>query len=266
MWTRKLLKDNAKIAFQRNYWTCVLVSLVLAAVLGQLSAPSVNFNTDLGNIEYNLESSNFAIETALIMLIIFVVLTLCAIIIAGAFVAAAFVTNIIELGGRRYFMENREHKTEFTKVFYGFTCGKYKHLVGVLFQRTIRVFCWTLLFIVPGIIKSYEYMMIPYIMAENPELSKKRAFEISSKMMDGRKGEAFKLDLSFIGWNLLSVLAPVGVFWVFPYKNATYAEFYAAIKAEAFQKGITNAEELPGVAYPVVMNVVETQVEETEQI
>ena len=265
MWTRKLLKDNAKIAFQRNYWTCVLVSLVLAAVLGQVSMPSLNFSTDFKNVDYYFDGSDVATEIIAAVAVFCVVFTLViTIVIAGALVAAAFLTNIVELGGRRYFMENREHKTPFMQLFYGFTCGHYKHLVGVLFQRTIRVFCWTLLFIVPGIIKSYEYLMIPYIMAENPELSRDRAFEISSKMMDGRKGTAFKLDLSFIGWNLLSAIAPVGVFWVFPYKNATYAEFYAAIKAEAFQKGITNAEELPGVAYPVVTDAVEIQSEETE--
>lgn len=256
MWTRKLLKENAKVAFQRNYWVCVLVSLVFAFVCGQGSPASFNFGANFGNTDYNVESWNYGEGTiALIIFIVFFVSILCVIAIAAAFVVGAFGTNIIELGVRRYFMENREHKTPFVKLFYGFTCGKYMHLVGVMFQRTIRIFCWLLLFIVPGIIKSYEYMMIPYVMAENPELSKERAFEISSKMMNGHKADAFKLDLSFLGWDILSIIAPVGVFWVFPYKNATYAEFYTAIKAEAFQKGITNIEELPGVAYPVIQTV-----------
>ena len=69
--------------------------------------------------------------------------------------------------------------------------------------------------------------------------------------MEGHKKDAFKLILSFMGWNVLSMftLQVLGVFRVFPYKNATYAEFYTALKAEALRKGITSTEELPGVAY-----------------
>lgn len=68
--------------------------------------------------------------------------------------------------------------------------------------------------------------MIPYILAENPEISRERAFEISKQMMDGQKGDAFVLDLSFIGWNILSVitLGIVGILYVNPYQSATWAE------------------------------------------
>ena len=63
---------------------------------------------------------------------------------------------------------------------------------------------WSLLFVIPGIIKSYEYRMIPYILSENPNISRKRAFEISKQMMKGNKWDTFVLDLSFIGWQILS--------------------------------------------------------------
>lgn len=94
--------------------------------------------------------------------------------------------------------------------------------------------------------------MIPYILAENPQISKERAFDISMQMMEGHKLEAFVLELSFIGWDLLNActLGILGIFYVNPYKHATFAEFYTAVKAEAFAKGITNAAELPGVSYP----------------
>ena len=64
---------------------------------------------------------------------------------------------------------------------------------------------WTLLLIVPGIIKSYEYRMVPYILAENPGMNRKEAFAISKRMMTGKKWATFVLDLSFFGWIFLSI-------------------------------------------------------------
>ncbi len=68
------------------------------------------------------------------------------------------------------------------------------------FGRDLYTVLWTLCLIIPGIVKSYEYKMIPYILAENPRILRKRAFEISKNMMDGEKWNAFVIDLSFIGW------------------------------------------------------------------
>ena len=81
--------------------------------------------------------------------------------------------------------------------------------------------------------------MIPYILAENPRISRKRAFEISKNMMDGEKWNAFVLDLSFIGWILLSAITCgiVGIFYVNPYREATFAELYAFNKAKAYEEG-----------------------------
>ena len=101
---------------------------------------------------------------------------------------------------------------------------------------------------------NYAYMMVPYIIAENSSLDKNRVFKISRKMMRGHKWEAFVLGLSFIGWMILGALTGgiVNFLYVNPYMHATYAEFYSAVKAEALQKGIATAEELPGVVVPEV--------------
>ena len=92
--------------------------------------------------------------------------------------------------------------------------------------------------------------MVPYILAENPNISKDRAIELSSEMMDGYKMESFVLGWSFILWDFAVAFTAglAGIFYVNPYKHATYAEFYAAVKADAFNRGITNAIELPGVS------------------
>ena len=91
---------------------------------------------------------------------------------------------------------------------------------------------WTCLFIIPGIIKSYSYRMVPYILADNPELGAVEAITLSRQMMDGNKGRAFLLDLSFIGWTILTIitLGIVGLFWANPYFYATDAELYRTLK------------------------------------
>jgi uncharacterized membrane protein len=92
-------------------------------------------------------------------------------------------------------------------------------------------------------------MMVPFILAENPEMDRKRVLKLSKKMMKGYKMEAFVLGLSFYGWIFLGVLTGgiVDIFYVTPYIHATRAEFYSALKAKAIENGIVEDGELPGV-------------------
>ena len=91
---------------------------------------------------------------------------------------------------------------------------------------------WSCLFIIPGIVKSYEYRMIPYILADNPDIDRKEAFALSKAMMKGNKWRVFVLDLSFILWYLLGSITfgIVNVFYVEPYKQLTDAALYEALK------------------------------------
>ena len=120
--------------------------------------------------------------------------------------------------------------------------------------RDLFILLWTLLLIVPGIIKSYSYRLVPYILSENPHMDRKRALELSQQMMDGHKMEAFVLELSFFGWFLLSALTCglVGIFYVNPYLDATFAEFYVAIRTESIGKGLVAEGELPGYSAQTV--------------
>ena len=247
MWTRKLLKENAKIAFKRNYWACVAVS-VIAALLG-VTASGASF--DLNYEEFtNVEGTNIAFDS-IPDYIIYVLgaATLIAIIIGICF--SILVSNVVTVGCNRYFLENREHKTEVGQLFYGFKNGKYGSNVYTMFMKDLSIFFHVLLLIIPGIIKAYAYAFVPYILAENPDLVNNRVLKISSEMMDGHKIELFMLELSFIGWAILNVITfgLLGIFWVNPYIHATIAEFYTAIKAEAIQNGTVYPGELPGVYY-----------------
>ena len=88
------------------------------------------------------------------------------------------------------------------------------------------------LLIVPGIMKSFSYQMVPYILSEDPDIEPKEALNRSEAMMAGHRWELFVLDLSFFGWIMLSIITlGLGyIFYVGPYMNATYAEFYQALK------------------------------------
>lgn len=100
-------------------------------------------------------------------------------------------------------------------------------------RMQIFTFLWTLLFIIPGIIKAYSYSMAGFIMTENPEMTAKEAMEVSERMMQGNKWRLFCLNISFIGWNLLGMLSlGIGMLWVNPYQNAAIAAFYDEISRE----------------------------------
>ncbi len=256
MWTRQLLKENAKVAFRRNYWLCVAVSAITMFLMGG------GIGVNVGNSDITQETESIikgdlslqqliaqippAIFFALGLAVLFgLVLGVCILIL---------VSNVAQVGCNRYFIENREHKTSIGQVFYGFQGGRYTSIVWIMFLKGLYTFLWSLLLVVPGIIKTYSYLMVPYIVAENSNLDKSRVFKISRKMMRGHKWEAFVLGLSFLGWNILGALTGgiVNLLYVNPYIHATYAEFYSALKAEALQKGIVTSDELPGVMIPEV--------------
>ena len=98
-------------------------------------------------------------------------------------------------------------------------------LMGVL--TNVYVFLWSMLFVIPGIVKFYSYAMAPYIKHDHPEYSVNQAISESKRMMKGHRFELFLLDLSFIGWFLVGYCAcGIGLLWVMAYVQAARAEFY----------------------------------------
>lgn len=117
--------------------------------------------------------------------------------------------------------------------------GNWGHHVGGTLLVALYTLAWTLLLIVPGIIKSFSYALTPFILTDKPELSANEAIELSMKMMDGHKLDLFILYLSFIGWYLLSILTLcVGMLWVMPYMYTAMAAFYEDVKAEYESKAV----------------------------
>lgn len=111
--------------------------------------------------------------------------------------------------------------------------SNWAHNVWGMTLMGIFVFLWTLLLVIPGIIKALAYALVPYILADKPELSANEAINLSMKMMKGHKFDFFWLSLSFIGWIILGMLTlGIGYFWLMPYIYTTYAAFYQDVKAE----------------------------------
>lgn len=143
-----------------------------------------------------------------------------ALIITGPISVAFAAISLRAIRGEHFEVKN---------LFDGFYNFLNTFLLGLL--NTVFIFLWSLLFFVPGIIKSLSYSMSYYVMAENPDISPEDARQESIKMMDGNKMRLFCLNFSFIGWILLSILTfGILLFWVLPYIQAANAAFYEEIK------------------------------------
>lgn len=119
--------------------------------------------------------------------------------------------------------------------------GQYLKNVWAMFLMVLFVSLWSMLLLIPGIVKAYSYAMLPYILKDNPEISAMDAIRLSSKMMKGHKFDLFYLQLSFIGWAILAVLTGgIGLLWLQPYMMTTQASFYQDIKKDFISTNINN--------------------------
>lgn len=230
MWTRDELKMRGKLGFQRNYWSAVAVALVMAVVLG------ISDLYGTGKVRRFVDGNVLVSEYSMLWVILGAFLAALGI---GVVILEIFVGNVLLVGGSRFFVLNQAGTPTAGTLGYGFKCGNYGNIVLIMFLRDLFTGLWTLLLIVPGIIKHYEYLMIPYILGENPGMRREEAFLISKKMMTGQKWEVFMLDLSFIGWIILEFLTAgiLGIFYVEPYRRATFAELYNVNREMAFKSG-----------------------------
>lgn len=231
MWNRAELKMRGNMAFKKNYVSAVVVALLMGifgTVSGESSARRVSENSDI----YSGNLFNVGMITGLLA-------GIATVVILIVLVAKVFVGNLLKMGGYRFFILNQTAQPGIGTLLDGFCSGHYVNIVLTMFLRDLFTALWSLLLVVPGIVKHYEYLMVPYIIAENPAMDYKEAFQISKQMMDGEKMEAFIMDLSFLGWYLLSAVTCglLAIFYVNPYVQASFAEMYTFNKQKAYQEG-----------------------------
>ena len=270
MWTRKELKERGRFTMNANYWKTVLIALLLAVLVGGTSGsggaaggvgsgltskysqetkeeelpagiPEEFNNPDLEQFfEHNMPTIPAAAVVAIIVIVLLIVLVIAAIVIA----LDILIMNPLEVGCRRFSLQNLNRPAQVAETGFAFD-HNYKNMISIMFHRDLYTFLWSLLFVIPGIVKAYEYRMIPYLLAEYPEMSKEEAFRRSRELMTGQKWKTFILDLSFIGWDILSVFTfgLLGIFYVQPYKMQTSAALYEALAYRPAAYDIMNEEQ-----------------------
>ena len=227
MWNRQQVKEQAKLIMKRNYWKMFVITLLAGTLTGEKTTiiervqnfASNNLSYDTSPIFY---SSNF-------QYIFYSFISIASIL---GILYTIFIGNVIVIGKSGYFIKNHNENPELSEMFKGFK-GNYLNVVKIMFLMNLKIFLWLFLFIVPGIIKAYEYSMIPYLLAENPNLSVSEAFSLSKQMTTGQKMDLFVLDLSFLGWIILGLICcGIGILFVLPYPEATRAEVYLILKQQ----------------------------------
>ncbi len=205
---RHELKELGKSAFKRNYWTCVAACLIYTIIYGVIMTYSSSQSVSMEDVN---EAAKVSVMVSPLI-----------------YPISIFVINPLLVGLAGFFTNNLFHDADLKEIFSAFTGGEYVNIMGAMLITNLITGLFTLALIVPGIIKSYEYRLVPYILAENPSMKGSEARAISSRAMQGNKMNVFLLDLSFIGWLFVTVITfgIAGIFYVTPYIMSTNAAMY----------------------------------------
>lgn len=259
---RAALKQVAKQSLQNRYWLSLAVALLTGTIsIGGHFTFSSNFGDDSSSIFPSRLSGSpydsFVIGILSVLGIAFLILTVYSI------VKLYWVGGPLSVGGKRYFIGLTKGEGRFCDIGYAFlrhTPDSYKNVRKTMFCKVMFTYLWYLLPMAPitigglgllcfgekagiiflpitllslpllvlSVIKVMDYEFIPYLLAEHPEMQRRDVFAASAALIRGHKCDVFVLGLSFIGWILLGMLCcGIGVVFVLPYIEATYAHAYA---------------------------------------
>lgn len=234
------IKQKGKDAFKTMgaYWTCVGVSFVTMLFTGG-SGGSGGSSASGRTSELTEEFKNSDMDWSALLAIFAVIVGVLIVGTIVGLIIQIFVSNILQIGCASYYtnlIDDYDSARGVTAAFGDLGNGyknNFKRNALAMFMMHLFVFLWSLLFIIPGIIASYKFRLVPYILAENPDMTWKEALDMSKEEMDGHKMDAFVLDLSFIGWGILSLFTCgiLSIFYVTPYIHASQAAFYRELVA-----------------------------------
>ncbi len=229
---RTLLKEKAKnsIAARR------IEAIAVAFIMGMCEAGSIGFNF-FGKGNANGQSYDFDIGIEPVLTGILTVVFVLGLIFT---LAKYFIFSVLETGGCRFFLKSsKNERTGVGEITGNFRDGNYLNITITMFVKDFCTGLWTLLFIIPGIYKAFEYAMIPYVLAVRPNIDRKEAFKLSKTLMDGHKLDYFVLLFSFLGWQILSLFTfgLLSLLYVNPYMQAAKAEFFYEVRNDAILRG-----------------------------
>ncbi len=230
MWSSSELKAKGKAAMKANYGWVLAVSFILSFISGAGGAFSGSGGAK--NFKDSFEYTDISPE-AVIAIAVAVIGVLVIAMVFG-FLIDIFLLNPLLVGCQNFFVRNTEKPAGLSDLMRSFK-PDYKNNVFTMFLNDLFLFLWYMLFFFPGVVKTYSYRLVPYILADNPEMKGTEAITLSRKLMNGHKWKAFCFDLSFIGWFFLSIITCgiVAVFYALPYYHCSCAELYRAIRYES---------------------------------
>lgn len=265
-WTRADLKQKAKATLKVNYWIAFVVALILVIVQGgatndgnseyRVNREHMGSSYDeytIENFKMQMDDSIDDLKAELSKYTSMEFTTVAALIIAAIFIAMlvsilvrVLLFNQLVVGCQRFFVTSAiEPHRNMRHLGISFRDGNYWSVAKTMFIKDLYLFLWTLLLIIPGLIKMYSYRLVPYILADNPKLSPNEAITLSRQMMHGEKWNTFVLDLSFIGWYLLGALTcGVGILFVNPYTYSTRAQLYLVLRQKAIDTALCTPNQL----------------------
>jgi len=215
-----------------GYWGSALGTGLVASLLGAdvISYSTSGIGSNTGDALTSATEYGLTEEEILILLAVFGVAMIVGTIVS---LIRLIIGSPVTLGYCKYNLNlvDRNGKAQFSNIF-----SKFKYIGPAILMQLLRyiyIFLWSLLFVIPGIIKTYSYAMTAYIMSENPTMPVNDAITESRRLMDGNKWRLFCLQFSFIGWSILCAFTcGIGYLWLFPYEEAARAAFYREIRFE----------------------------------
>ena len=218
---RAAIKADARQAMLQakpNVFFFTLLYIVVGYILSTLSMRMTGTNTGafMELIEAAEEPMGFAVEYAdmsPLRMVLFIAIDLMSITVSAGFLLYCLCSS-------------RRIACTYGTLLDGF--GIFLRLIALEILMGVFVLLWSLLFIIPGIIAGYRYRLALYLLLDHPEYSPLECIRLSKKLMQGRKMELFMLDLSTIGWRLLTLI-PLTSLYVSPYLNITYCNYYNAV-------------------------------------
>ena len=232
-------KERA-LAALRGKWGLAVGTGFVASLLGAYTAlgnSSSSSNSDEEDIRYSVEMLQKMLPEEIFTLIVTIFNVLVIVVIVYAIILFV-IGGPISLGYAKFNLNLVDgNSPQFSDLFSQFSrLGE-----GLVMQllRSLLIFLWALLFVIPGIIATYRYAMAPYILYENPGMSAYEAIQRSKELMEGNKWRLFCLSFSFIGWRILAIFTlGIGLLWVIPYEEAAYAAFYREIVRERYGENV----------------------------